>query len=57
MKTTFYPSNTEQQLMMDLVISEAIKRGQKYDNYNEQEKAYRQAISDGAMRTENYFNK
>jgi len=27
------------------------------DNYNVQEVAYRQAISDGAMRTDYYFNK
>jgi hypothetical protein len=45
-----YPSETEQELLMDLVIYEDIKRGQKYDNYNTQELAYRQAISDGAMR-------
>lgn len=45
-----YPNNKEQELLMDLVCSESLKRGQSYDNYNIQELAYRQAISDGAMR-------
>ena len=45
-----YPVQGEQEMLMDLVISECIKRGQSYDNYNEQESAYRQAVSDGAMR-------
>jgi hypothetical protein len=45
-----YPNNKEQEMLMDLVCSESLKRGQAYDNYNIQELAYRQAISDGAMR-------
>jgi len=57
MKATFYPTDNEQQLLMDIVINEASQRGVPMDNYNVQEIAYRQAISDGAMRTDNYFNK
>ena len=45
-----YPVKGEQEMLMDLVISESHRRGQSYDNYNVQELAYRQAISDGAMR-------
>ena len=45
-----YPVKCEQEMLMDLVIAESHKRGESYDNYNEQEPAYRQAISDGAMR-------
>ena len=45
-----YPVKGEQEMLMDLVIAESRKRGESYDNYNEQESAYRQAISDGAMR-------
>lgn len=56
MKASFYPTDSEQQLMMDLVINEQQLRKLKMDNYNVQEVAYRQAISDGAMRTDNYFN-
>lgn len=56
MKATFYPTDSEQQLLMDLVINEASQRRVPMDNYNVQEVAYRQAISDGAMRTDNYFN-
>ena len=55
MKQTFYPTDSEQQLLMDLVINEASQRRVPMDNYNVQELAYRQAISDGAMRTDNYF--
>lgn len=55
MKASFYPTPEEQEFFMDLVCIEARKRGQSYDNYNQQEEAYRQAISDGAMRTDNYF--
>ena len=57
MKQTFYPTESEQQLMMDIVINEFAKRQLAMDNYNVQEVAYRQAISDGAMRTDYYFNK
>lgn len=57
MKMTFYPTQEEQEVFMDLVYGEARKRGQSPDNYNTQELAYRQAISDGAMRTDNYFEK
>lgn len=56
MKETFYPTHEEQEFFMDLVYGEARKRGQSPDNYNTQELAYRQAISDGAMRSDNYFN-
>ncbi len=45
-----YPTETEQEMLMNLVIAESRKRGESYDNYNQQEPAYRQAISDGAMR-------
>jgi len=57
MKATFYPSDKEQESLMDLVIRELRLRNQDMDNYNTQEDAYRQAIMDGAMRTDNYFNK
>jgi hypothetical protein len=55
MKASFYPTDSEQETLMDLVIRELSLRGQSMDNYNVQEVAYRQAISDGAMRTDNYF--
>ena len=55
-KATFYPTDNEQQLMMDIVINEFSQRHSPMDNYNVQELAYRQAISDGAMRTDYYFN-
>ncbi len=55
MKKTFYPTDNEQQLMMDIVINEFSQRYLPMDNYNMQEVAYRQAISDGAMRTDKYF--
>lgn len=56
MRHTFYPpTDMKIETLMDLVIAEDRKRGQQYDNYNVQELAYRQAISDGAMRTDNYF--
>lgn len=57
MKATFYPSDREQEVFMDLVIRELLLRNEDMDNYNTQEDAYRQAIMDGAMRTDNYFNK
>lgn len=56
MRQTFYPTDSEQQLIMDIVINEFAQRQSPMDNYNVQEVAYRQAISDGAMRTDNYFN-
>ena len=55
MKQTFYPTDSEQQLIMDIVINEFAQRQSPMDNYNVQEVAYRQAISDGAMRTDYYF--
>ncbi len=55
MRASFYPTDSEQQLMMDIVINEFANRQTPMDNYNVQEVAYRQAISDGAMRTDNYF--
>jgi len=57
MRQTFYPTDSEQQLIMDIVINEFAQRQSPMDNYNIQEVAYRQAISDGAMRTDYYFNK
>ena len=42
---------------MDLVVWELRQRGVSMDNYNVQEEAFRQAVSDGAMRTDNYFNR
>lgn len=57
MKQTFYPTDDEQDTLMYLVCRESNIRGWTYDNYNVQEAAYRQAISDGAMRTDYYFNK
>ncbi len=56
MRARFYPTESEQQLMMDIVINEFAQRQSPMDNYNIQELAYRQAISDGAMRTDYYFN-
>ena len=56
MRQTFYPTDSEQQLIMDIVINEFAQRQSPMDNYNIQEVAYRQAISDGAMRTDYYFN-
>tara|TARA_R110001592_G_scaffold23752_2_gene92696 strand:+ start:173 stop:346 length:174 start_codon:yes stop_codon:yes gene_type:complete len=55
MKQTFYPHTFEQEIFMDIVYKEQQLRGQSPDNYNTQELAYRQAISDGAMRGDNYF--
>ena len=45
-----YPTDSEQLMLMDLVVWESIKRGHSYDNYNTQEIAYREACADGAMR-------
>jgi hypothetical protein len=56
MKQTFYPTDEEQDTLMYLVCRESNRRGWTYDNYNVQENAYRAAISDGAMRTDYYFN-
>ena len=50
-------NDKEQERLMDLVIRELRIRREPMDNYNIQELAYRQAISDGAMRTDNYFNR
>lgn len=55
MKAYFTVTDREQETLMDLVVRELRMRGQSMDNYNVQEVAYRQAISDGAMRTDNYF--
>lgn len=54
-RASFYPTEKEQQFLMDIVINEFAMRHWPMDNYNVQEVAYRQAISDGAMRTDNYF--
>jgi hypothetical protein len=50
-------NDKEQERLMDLVIRELRIRKEPMDNYNVQEIAFRQAISDGAMRTDCYFNK
>ena len=56
MKKTFQVTTDLQiENIMDLVYREQQLRGQSADNYNTQEMAYRQAISDGAMRSDNYF--
>lgn len=57
MKMYFTINDSEQEQLMDLVCMEQMQRWGTYDNYNTQEVAYRQAVSDGAMRTDNYFNK
>jgi len=57
MRASFYPKGNEQEQLMDLVCMEQMQRWGTYDNYNTQEEAYRQAIIDGAMRTDNYFKK
>ena len=57
MKMYFAMKDEEQEQLMDLVCMEQMQRWGTYDNYNVQEVAYRQAVSDGAMRTDNYFNK
>lgn len=57
MKMYFTVKDSEQEQLMDLVCMEQMQRWGTYDNYNVQEVAYRQAVSDGAMRTDNYFNK
>ena len=56
MRKYFAITDSEQVALMDLVINEQQLRNLKYDNYNVQEDAFRQAVSDGAMRTDNYFN-
>lgn len=53
----FKIKDEEQYRLMDLVIRELRQRGVLMDNYNIQEEAFRQALSDGAMRTDNYYNK
>ena len=48
---TFAPmTDKEQEVFMDLVYTEQVKRGVHPDNYNVQEEAFRQAQADGAMR-------
>lgn len=56
MRKYFSITDSEQIALMDLVINEQQLRNLKYDNYNVQELAFRTAVSDGAMRTDNYFN-
>lgn len=55
MKLYWTLSTGEQDKLMDLVIQECIKRSQPYDNYNEQEVAFREAVSHGAMRHDEYY--
>jgi hypothetical protein len=57
MKKYWSISEKEQEKLMDLVIRELRIRRQPVDNYNVQELAFRQAISDGAMRHDEYYNK
>lgn len=56
MRAYFKITDNEQTILMDLVCIEQVKRYQSIDDYNVQELAFRQAVSDGAMRTDNYFN-
>lgn len=53
----FTVKDNEQYRLMNLVVWELRQRGMSMDNYNVQEDAFRQAVSDGAMRTDNYFNR
>lgn len=55
MKLYWTLSNGEQEKLMNLVIQESIKRSQPYDNYNKQEVAFREAVSHGAMRHDEYY--
>jgi hypothetical protein len=57
MKTYWSISDKEQETLMDLVIRELRIRREPMDNYNVQEVAFRQAVSDGAMRHDEYYNK
>lgn len=55
MKTYWGISDKEQETLMDLVIRELRIRKEPMDNYNVQEVAFRQAVSDGAMRHDEYY--
>jgi|GEM_PF-6670091 len=55
MKTYFNITDLEERVLMDLVWMEQRTRGYAGDNYNVQDSAMRTAMSDGAMRTDNYF--
>ena len=55
MKTYWSISDKEQETLMDLVIRELRIRREPMDNYNVQEVAFRQAVSDGAMRHDEYY--
>lgn len=57
MKMYWSISDKEQETLMDLVIRELRVRREPMDNYNVQEVAFRQAVSDGAMRHDEYYNK
>ena len=57
MKMYWSISDKEQETLMELVIREFRIRREPMDNYNVQEVAFRQAVSDGAMRHDEYYNK
>lgn len=57
MRLYWTPTNKEERTLMDLVCRELSKRREPIDNYNVQELAFRQAVSDGAMRHDEYYNK
>jgi hypothetical protein len=63
MKTYFNSTESEERNLFDAVVSEYRKRvlEGRYEgstpNYNDLEDARRLAISHGAYRTDNYFNK
>ncbi len=63
MKTYFNTTENEEKMLFDIVLSELRKRSLegRYEgsmpNYNELEDARVYALTMGAMRTDNYFNK
>jgi hypothetical protein len=57
MKLYWTTTEREERTLMDLVCNELVKRRLPIDNYNVQELAFRQAVSDGAMRHDEYYNK
>ena len=57
MKLYWTTTEREERTLMELVFNELVKRRLPIDNYNVQELAFRQAVSDGAMRHDEYYNK
>lgn len=55
MKLYWKITSKEERTLMDLVCVELVKRSEPIDNYNVQELAFRQAVSDGAMRHDEYY--